>query len=88
MSTKPPAAPTIAAHEPPPSRALNIDAERTAVIAMCAKHNVPISAIESLLSGGTRVVLMNLADAGKIAAAYRRKLISGAVTRTRWVRNG
>ncbi|OWK30885.1 hypothetical protein [Sphingomonas mucosissima] len=64
------------------SRALNIDAAQDHVIAACAKRNVPISAIETLHSGGTRVVMNNITDTGIIAKLYGRKVITGAVKRT------
>lgn len=70
------------------SRAMNINAEQAEVIAKCAKHGAAISAIETLLSGGTRVVLMNADDAAVIRKSFASKLIKSPVTRTRWVRNG
>jgi hypothetical protein len=70
------------------SRALNVDAEHAHVVAMCAKHNAPVSAIETLLSGGTRVVLMNAHDTAVIAKAYGKKVMTGPIKRTMWVRNG
>jgi hypothetical protein len=69
------------------SRALNVNAEHAHVLATCAKHKTPISAIESLMSGGTRVVMMNSDDAELIRRAYKTKLIAGPVRRTAWVRN-
>jgi hypothetical protein len=70
------------------SRAMNINAERADVIETCARLNTPISAIEPLLSGGTRVVMMNGDDAETVRKAFKSKLLDGAVTRNRWVRNG
>lgn len=64
------------------SRALNVDATEAHVIGMCAKHRAPISVIETLLSGGTRVVLKNADDAARIGKAYGSKIISGVVTRS------
>ncbi len=52
------------------TRAVSLDATRAAVIVMCATQNTPIAMIESLQSGGTRVVLHNSHDAGLIASAY------------------
>jgi len=69
------------------SRAMNINAERADVIETCAKLNTPISAIEPLLSGGTRVVMMNGDDAETVRKAFKSKLLVGPVTRNRWVRN-
>ncbi len=63
------------------SRALNINAAQDHVIAACAKHNVPISAIEALQSGGTRVVMNNADDTAVMSKAYRSKIIVGAVVR-------
>jgi len=63
------------------SRAININASKDHVIATCAKRKVPISAIEALVSGGTRVVMNNAVDTALIAKAYGSKVISGAVTR-------
>jgi len=64
------------------SRAININATKDHVIATCAKRKVPISAIEALVSGGTRVVLNNVVDTALVAKAYGSKVITGAVTRT------
>ncbi|HSX55477.1 MAG TPA: hypothetical protein VLG14_09280 [Sphingomonas sp.] len=63
------------------SRALNINATKDAVIAACAKHNVPISAIEALPSGGTRVVMNNTDDTARVAKVYGSKVITGKVAR-------
>jgi len=64
------------------SRAININAPREHVIATCAKRKVAISAIESLHSGGTRVVMNNVEDKAVIEKAYGSKVIAGTVTRT------
>jgi len=66
------------------SRAVQIDAARDAVIAMCAKRGVTISAIEALVSGGTRVVLNTAADAEIIRTVYRTKIITAPVVRAKW----
>lgn len=63
------------------SRALNINATQDHVIAACAKHKVPISAIETLQSGGTRVVMNNADDTARIAKAYGSKVITGKAIR-------
>lgn len=69
------------------SRAVNIDASEADVRAVCAKQDAAISAIETLLSGGTRVVLMNAAAAERIRTAFKAKLMTGTIVRTRWVAN-
>ncbi len=69
------------------TRAVNIDASADDVRAMCAKHKVEISAIEDLLSGGTRVVTVNGAGADVVRGKFAKKLLTGVVQRTRWVSN-
>ena len=64
------------------SRALNINAPKEHVVATCTKRSVGISSIESLRSGGTRVVMKNAVDSAVIAKAYGSKVITGVVTRT------
>ena len=66
------------------SRAVQIDVPRDDVTAMCAKRGVTISAIEALVSGGTRVVLNTMADAEIVRTAYRTKLITAPVVRAKW----
>ena len=63
------------------SRALNINATEAHVVATCAKRKVPISAIEALHSGGTRVVLNNADDTAVISKAYGSKVLTGPVRR-------
>lgn len=64
------------------SRAINVNATQDHVIATCARRKVSISAMETLKSGGTRVVMNNIGDTAIIAKAYGRNVISGGVTRT------
>ena len=64
------------------SRALNIDAQQQHVVDTCAKHKATISTIETLVSGGTRVVLLNGDAAAVIGKAYGKKVMTGVVTRT------
>lgn len=70
------------------SRALNINATEEHVRATCAKRQVAISAIETLVSGGTRVVMNNAVDSATIAKLYGKKVMTGAVSRTPLRRNG
>lgn len=64
------------------SRAININASQDHVRALCAKRNLPISAIEALVSGGTRVVMNNIVDTAIVTKAYGTKVITGRVLRT------
>ena len=63
------------------SRAINLNATQDHVIAACAKRKIGISAIETLQSGGTRVVMNNAADTALIAKAYGSKVLAGKVVR-------
>ena len=63
------------------SRALNINTSEADVTAACQAAGIPISTIERLVSGGTRVVLNNSVDAAAIAKTFKTKLLSGPVTR-------
>ena len=64
------------------SRAMNVNATEPHVTRMCAKHKAEISSIESLISGGTRVVLKSGDAAAIVRRAYGTKVLTGAVTRT------
>jgi len=63
------------------SRAVNIDASRADVLAMCNRHDLRISAIEFLHPVGTRVVLYNLEDSATLTTAFAGKILAGQVTR-------
>lgn len=69
------------------SRAVNVDASEADVRAVCTKSGDQISAIETLLSGGTRVVMVNADGAARVRASFKSKLLTGDVKRTRWVAN-
>ena len=63
------------------SRAINVNATEAQVASMCAKHGAVITSIETLRSGGTRVVLANGDSAATVRRAYGTKVIDGAVQR-------
>ncbi len=69
------------------SRAINVNLEVATVRQLSAKHNASISVVESLISGGTRVVYNNSIDAQEMRAVFTKSIINGTVTRTKWVRN-
>lgn len=69
------------------SRAINIQATEARVTQVCKTNGARISAIETLMSGGTRVVLATMDDADKIRSAFEKKILDTPVVRTRWVRN-
>lgn len=63
------------------SRAINVDATVEHVIALSAKHNAEISAIEALIPSGTRVVYVKSDDTATMTRAYGARVLTGAVTR-------
>ena len=66
------------------SRAVNINATVAEAIAMAAKHNAIVSAIEPLLPQGTRVVFMNGEAAATVARAFGRRVLNGTIIREPW----
>ncbi len=67
---------------------MNVTLDQQVVRSHAERHKAPISAIETILSGGTRVVFMNMPDAERMRDVFAQSLIKGDVVRTRWVRNG
>jgi transcription elongation GreA/GreB family factor len=71
------------------SRVINVHATEAETHAACHKQGAIISAIETLASGGTRVVLMNTDATETMRVAFGGKVIAGPVTRTplrKWAR--
>ena len=64
------------------SRAINVNAPQADVVKLCGKHNAAISAIETLASGGTRVVFNNADATETMTRIFGKKVLTGAVTRT------
>lgn len=64
------------------SRAINIDATKSEVLSVCARHRAVVTAIETLASGGTRVVLRSADAKAAVEQAFGRKVLAGAVRRT------
>ena len=64
------------------SRALNLNAPQEHVLATCLKQKVSITQIETLVSGGTRIVLKTGDEAATIGRIYKDKVIGGAIRRT------
>ncbi|MBW6524634.1 hypothetical protein KZ810_14100 [Sphingomonas sp. RHCKR47] len=67
---------------------MNVTLDQQVVLSQAERHNAPISAIETILSGGTRVVFMNMPDAERMREVLSKSLIKGDIVRSRWVRNG
>jgi hypothetical protein len=68
---------------------MNLNVAQVDVTNTCAKHRAEISSIETLQSGGTRVVLKTSDAAATIRKVYHTKLLTGQVQRqpTRLDRN-
>ncbi|WP_375195880.1 hypothetical protein [Sphingobium sp.] len=64
------------------SRVVNVQAAMDVIQAMCAKHAFRISAVETLVSGGTRVVMLDPRDAEAFRTLMKGKLIEGTVKRS------
>ena len=63
------------------SRAVNVSTAPAEVASLCQKKSIAISAIEGLVSGGTRVVFMNMTDTATMKQAFGSKVLTGAVSR-------
>lgn len=68
------------------SRAMNVTLDEAGVTDMCRAAGVPISAIEPLPNGGTRLVCVSPADAERMRGKLRKHLIEGEVARHRFYR--
>jgi hypothetical protein len=64
------------------TRAINVRATQAEVTAACRKQDAAISALETLASGGTRVVLNDITGADTMRRVFGKKVISGDVRRT------
>ncbi len=64
------------------TRVLCIDATQADVKAECADQGISLSAIETLESGGTRVVLLSSRDADALSLSYQGLMLTDAVRRT------
>ncbi|WP_242126571.1 hypothetical protein [Sphingobium sp. Sx8-8] len=64
------------------SRVVNVWATPDIIKAACDKHAFRISALEALVSGGARVVMLDPRDADAFRILMKDKLIEGAVTRS------
>ena len=65
------------------SRMLLLSMTEREAIAKCAEAKVGVSAIESLASGGVRLVCMSSRGAETMRKALKKQLITGEVVRER-----
>ena len=65
------------------SRTLNVTLAQSDVIARCAAEKVGVSAIESLPTGGARLVCMSVDGAEHMRRKLKTHMIKGEVVRAR-----
>jgi hypothetical protein len=63
------------------TRVIHISLDQNEVLDRCNAAKVGISAVESLPSGGTRLVCMSADGAAKMRKKLKSQLIAGPVTR-------
>jgi hypothetical protein len=63
------------------TRAMNLDLTEQAVIDGCSRKNIAISAIETLLSGGTHLVCVTIEGADDARHLFKQNIIHGRVRR-------
>jgi len=64
------------------SRAINTTASVAEIEEICTARNFRISTIETLASGGSRVVLLDGRDADQVRLLLKNKILTGAVKRS------
>lgn len=64
------------------SRALNVAQTESKLATLCAKLDIGVSVLEPLVSGGTRIVVNNAADAERLRKHLAAEVISGPVKRS------
>jgi len=64
------------------SRAINTTASVAEIEKLCASHSFRISTIETLASGGSRVVLLDGRDAERVRQLLKSKILTGDVKRS------
>ena len=86
-ATPRPAAPSwTAAREGRLTRAMNLDLPEQDVIDRCRRKAIAISAIETLLSGGTHLVCVTIEGADEARHLFRQDIIEGRVRRASFQR--
>jgi hypothetical protein len=63
------------------TRAMNLDLTEQTVIDGCRREGIAISAIETLLSGGTHLVCVTIEGADDARHLFKRNIIHGRVRR-------
>jgi len=64
------------------NRALHLNLSPDAILSACTQMQLRVTAIEPLLSGGTRVVCASTVDSASLRKRFKEKLIEGPVRRS------
>ncbi len=64
------------------SRVVNTTASVAEIEKICATHSFRISTIETLASGGSRVVLLDGRDAEQVRLLLKNKILTGEIKRS------
>lgn len=68
------------------TRAMNLKLPEHEVVDRCHRNAIAISAIETLLSGGTHLVCVTIEGADEARHLFRQNIIQGAVRRASFQR--
>lgn len=66
-----------------PRRVLFINLSETAVLDQCKAKDIGVSAIETLASGGVRMVCKSVDGSETARKVFKSKMLTGEITRTR-----
>jgi len=80
-TTREPARPWMDPMEPKLTRAMNLNLAEQEVIDRCRRKAIPISAIETLLFGGTHLVCVTIEGADEARQLFKQEIIEGRVRR-------
>lgn len=64
------------------SRVINLTSSVSDIEALCLKHSLRISTVEPLMSGGSRVVMLDPQHADEVRILLKKNLITGDVKRS------
>ncbi|MET0361159.1 MAG: hypothetical protein ABW048_05325 [Sphingobium sp.] len=64
------------------SRVVHVQENPGAIEIICKKHAFRLSTVEPLVSGGSRLVMLDARDADAFRVLMKNKLIAGDVTRS------
>lgn len=80
-TTREPSRPWMDTMNPRITRAMNLKLGEQEVIDRCHRKAIPISSIETLLSGGTHLVCLTIEGADEARQLFKHEIIEGRVRR-------